>query len=51
MVARFRRAWATPAKAMAYETHFRTAVLPHLEEVSGFPAADLLSHKEGTDTE
>src|SRR4051794_19189551 len=48
MIARVWRGWATsPANAAAYEQHFRTEVLAHLGQVSGFVDAQLLRRDDG----
>ena len=51
MIARVWRGWATPPNAAAYETHFRTEVLAHLGQVTGFVDAQLLRRDDGDDVE
>ena len=51
MIARVWRGWAALPNAVAYETHFRTEVLPHLKEVRGFRGADLLRREDGAESE
>lgn len=47
LIARVWRGWAKPQNAEAYETHFRSAVVPHLADIGGYRGARLLRHVQG----
>jgi heme-degrading monooxygenase HmoA len=51
MIARVWHGWTTPLNAEVYETHFRTAVLPHLQRVEGYIGAQLLRRADGEEVE
>jgi heme-degrading monooxygenase HmoA len=52
MIARTWHGWAaSPADADAYESHFRSAVLPELEQLTGFREARLLRREEDGEVE
>lgn len=42
MIGRFWRGWATAENALAYETLFRTSILPGLQSIDGFVSAYVL---------
>jgi heme-degrading monooxygenase HmoA len=52
MIARVWKGWASsPSNADAYETHFRTAVMPELSQIDGFLGCRLLRRDGGSDGE
>jgi heme-degrading monooxygenase HmoA len=51
MIARTWRGWARPEDADAYEAHYRSEVLDHLQGVDGFVEARLLRRVVGDEVE
>jgi heme-degrading monooxygenase HmoA len=51
MIARVWRGWARPEDADAYEAHYRSEVMDHLQGVDGFVEARLLRRPVGDEVE
>lgn len=51
MIARVWRGWARVELADQYDTHYRTEVLQHLQDVPGFVSARLLRRHVGDEVE
>jgi heme-degrading monooxygenase HmoA len=51
MIVREWRAWAVPPNDTVYEEHFRSSVVPHLQEMPGCIGAQLLRRKVGDKVE